>query len=69
MLLRFLTTHKVMNVIQEYAPTSDKPNEEVEEFYFALEAAMDVTKKEKITIIFGHLYLNIGKGAVALIVD
>lgn len=51
MFLRLLTTHRVLNVIQAYVPTSDKPDEAVEEFYSTLEYALNLTKEGEIAMV------------------
>lgn len=49
MFLRILTTHRVINVIEAYAPTTDKADEN-EEFYLTLEVAMNITMKGEMTL-------------------
>ncbi|XP_060527005.1 craniofacial development protein 2-like [Cylas formicarius] len=63
MLLRLLTTHRVMNVVQAYAPTGDKSDEVVEDFYSTLEEAMKITKQGELIIVLGDFNAKIGKGA------
>lgn len=52
-----------MNIIQAYAPTCDKSDDMIEEFYSDLEKAMCLTKKGEITIVLGDFNAKIGKNA------
>lgn len=62
-LLKLLTSHRTMNIIQAYAPTCDKSDDMIEEFYSDLEKAMCLTKKGEITIVLGDFNAKIGKNA------
>lgn len=44
-----------MNIIQVYTPTGDKSDEEMQEFYYALKKALNITKRGEITIIMRRL--------------
>ncbi|KAF2902496.1 hypothetical protein ILUMI_03690 [Ignelater luminosus] len=46
-----------------YAPSNDKMDEEVEEFYANVAEAMKITKKGEITIVLGNLNAKIGEGS------
>ena len=51
-------------VIQAYAPTADKPDEEIEEFYEDLEKAYKQVKSTDILVVMGDFNAKIGKGSV-----
>ena len=57
-----------INIIQVYAPTSEKPDNEVEQFYGQIEQAIKLTKSNEINIILGDLNAKVGKGKVEGIV-
>lgn len=63
MLLKLQTTHRTLNVIQIYAPTNDKSDAEVEDFYSTLEEAMKLTKKGEINMVIGDFNAKIGSGS------
>lgn len=63
MIIKLQTTHRVMNIIQVYAPTGDKQDEDVEIFYDSLDEAISLTKKGEITIVMGDFNAKIGRGA------
>lgn len=50
-LIKIQTSRIIVNIIQVYAPTADKDDEEVEEFYSRLEFAIGLTKQIEITIM------------------
>lgn len=54
------TTYCKMNII--HAPTNDKTENEVEEFYTTLDEAMKLTKKGEITVM-GDFNAKLGHGA------
>lgn len=60
-ILQLQTTHRKMNIIQIYAPTNDKTEAEIEEFYTILDEAMKLTMKGKITM--GTFNSKLGRGA------
>ncbi|XP_030765278.1 craniofacial development protein 2-like [Sitophilus oryzae] len=62
MLLKLQTTHRTLNIIQVYAPTNDKSDAEVEDFYSTLEEAMKLTKKGEINMVMGDFNAKIGSG-------
>lgn len=53
-----------LNIIQSYAPTSESNEQEIENFYEQLRAALKHTKKEEINIIMGDMNAKIGQGKV-----
>ncbi|XP_055380706.1 uncharacterized protein LOC129611541 [Condylostylus longicornis] len=57
-----------INIIQTYAPTADKTDEDVESFYNEVEELMKMTKKHEINIIMGDFNAKIGKSQVEKIV-
>lgn len=61
-LLKLQTTHRDLNIIQVYAPTNDKPDQEIEEFYNKIDEVMRLTKEGEITIIIGDFNAKIGRG-------
>lgn len=61
-LLKLQTAHRNLNIIQIYAPTNDKPDQEIEEFYNKIEV-MQLTKKGEITMIIGDFNSKVGRGA------
>ena len=61
-LLQLQTRPIKVNIIQAYAPTSDKSDEEIEEFYEHLKTVIDITKKNEVNIIMGDFNAKIGRG-------
>lgn len=61
-LLKLQTTHRNLNIIQIYAPTNDKSDAEVEDFYSVLDEAMKHTKKGEINMVIGDFNAKIGSG-------
>ncbi|KAH1022420.1 hypothetical protein HUJ04_011825 [Dendroctonus ponderosae] len=53
MLVQLHATPFDVNVIQIYAPTADKDDAVIEEFYEQLERLIKMTNKQEITIILG----------------
>lgn len=51
-----------INIIQVYAPTAEKDENMVEEFYHQLKSVLQLVKKQELTIIMGDLNAKIGKG-------
>ncbi|XP_050513133.1 uncharacterized protein LOC126888800 [Diabrotica virgifera virgifera] len=56
------------NIIQIYAPTSEKPEEDIEEFYALVQKALKYTKKNELTIIMGDFNAKVGKNRIEDIV-
>lgn len=63
MTIQLQTNQAKINIIQVYAPTADKSEDEVEQFYNEVEQAMDIAKPKDITIVMGDLNAKIGKGS------
>lgn len=61
-LLKLATTYRTMTVIQAYAPTGDKSDDDIEGFYSTLDEASNLTKKGEITVVLGDFNAKIGKG-------
>ena len=68
MVLKINTSRRVMNIVQVYAPTNDKDDNMIEEFYAELDEAMKLAKKGEITIIMGDFNAKVGAGAVGNVV-
>lgn len=63
MLLKLKTNRGMLNIIQVYAPTLDKEDEEIEQFYADVEEAIQLVKRGEITIIMGDFNAKIKQGA------
>lgn len=50
-----------INLIQTYAPTADKTDEEVMNFYGNIKHALMMTNENHINIIMGDFNANVGK--------
>lgn len=57
-----------INIVQVYAPTTGKPDEEIEEFYDLLQKALKYIKKSELCVIMGDFNAKIGRGRVEGIV-
>ncbi|XP_030765261.1 craniofacial development protein 2-like [Sitophilus oryzae] len=57
-----------INLIQIYAPTADKQDEEAEELYGQIQEVLRSLKPHEITIILGDFNAKVGKGRVADVV-
>ncbi|XP_037931408.1 craniofacial development protein 2-like [Teleopsis dalmanni] len=53
-----------INIIQVYAPTADKSDDEIKSFYAELNELMRLTKSHEINIIQGDFNAKVGKGEV-----
>lgn len=62
MLLQLMTTHGKLNLIQIYAPTADKNEEELENFYSDLQKTLRLTASRDITVVMGDFNAKIGEG-------
>ena len=51
-----------INKLQVYAPTADKEEPIIEEFYEQLNSLFKLTKSDEITIIIGDFNAKIGEG-------
>ncbi|XP_071576849.1 uncharacterized protein [Temnothorax nylanderi] len=63
MMLKLQTSHRALNVIQVYAPTNDKTDAEMEDFYSKIEEAMRLTKRGELTMVIGDFNAKVGSGA------
>uniref|UniRef100_A0A8D8SK11 Craniofacial development protein 2 n=1 Tax=Cacopsylla melanoneura TaxID=428564 RepID=A0A8D8SK11_9HEMI len=64
MMLKIKTKIGYTNVIQVYAPTADKADEEVEAMYQDLQNLLKTTKQEDVNIIIGDFNAKVGSEAV-----
>lgn len=62
-LLQLKSHGRHINLIQAYAPTLDKEDEEVEEFYRDIATVMKMTKNRDINIVLGDFNAKVGAGA------
>lgn len=62
MLLKLQTSHRTLNIIQTYAPTNDKADTEIEEFYSRVDEAMRLTKKEELTMVIRNFNAKVRLG-------
>jgi len=60
MLLTINAKPIMLNIIQVYAPTSDKSDEEIEDFYADVNKMLKLTKPHEMTIIMGDFNAKIG---------
>ena len=49
-------------ILQTYAPTSDHPDEEVEEYYEEINRTLKTVKSDEILIVMGDMNAKVGKG-------
>lgn len=61
MLVQFRASPVNINIIQVYAPTADKQDEEIEELYHSINDLIKTLKKEEVLIIMGDFNAKIGK--------
>ncbi len=59
--VRMDVTPHVMSIIQAYAPTSAAPDEEMDEFYGALEETLASIPRSDVTIVMGDFNAKVGK--------
>uniref|UniRef100_A0A8D9ASD9 Craniofacial development protein 2 n=1 Tax=Cacopsylla melanoneura TaxID=428564 RepID=A0A8D9ASD9_9HEMI len=62
MLVQLRATPVDINIIQVYAPTTDRSDEELEEFYNSVNEVMKKLKKHEVTITMGDFNAKIGAG-------
>lgn len=62
-LLKIRTTHRILNIVQIYAPTNEKSDQVIEEFYNKIEEIMRLTRRGEITMVIGDFNAKIGCGA------
>lgn len=67
-LLQLQTSPVNINVIQCYAPTADKHENEIKTFYKELRQVLSYTRKNENTIILGDFNAKVGRGRVEKIV-
>lgn len=60
MLVQFTGLTQKLNIVQVYAPTADKSDEEIEDFYNQLQMVNRSLKKHHINIIMGDLNAKVG---------
>lgn len=64
-----LKSHPVdINIIQVYAPTADKPDMEIRNFYKEIKELLKYTKPAEVVIIMGDFNAKIGEGEVEKVV-
>lgn len=68
MLLKMESNYRDVNLIQIYAPTADKEEEEREKFYEQVTEAFKLTRKGEIVLIMGDFNAKVGSGAVPEVV-
>uniref|UniRef100_A0A8D8WPG5 Craniofacial development protein 2 n=1 Tax=Cacopsylla melanoneura TaxID=428564 RepID=A0A8D8WPG5_9HEMI len=64
MMLNIASENRNVNIIQVYAPTADKPEEEIETFYEDIKTVLATTKKHDITMILGDFNAKVGDTVV-----
>lgn len=62
LLIQMNTTPIKLNILQVYAPTAEKEEEEVEEFYEEINKTLKTINKNEILITMGDFNAKIGKG-------
>uniref|UniRef100_A0A8D8X189 Craniofacial development protein 2 n=1 Tax=Cacopsylla melanoneura TaxID=428564 RepID=A0A8D8X189_9HEMI len=68
MLLQLNASPVNMNILQVYAPTADKADEEVFEFYQSINEILKDLKQEDVTIVMGDLNAKLGSGRTSEVV-
>ena len=64
LMIQINTNDKKVNIIQVYAPTADKTDNEIESFYEDLDNILKSTKTQDVTIIMGDLNAKVGEEQV-----
>lgn len=67
-LLQVKSSPRDINIIQVYAPTKDKPEAEILQFYSDIKLLLKTTRKNEVNIIMGDFNAKVGKGRVEEIV-
>lgn len=67
-LLQIKAYPRDINIIQVYAPTMEKPDTEIQQFYSDIKQLIKATKKNEVNIVMGDFNAKIGKGKVEDIV-
>uniref|UniRef100_A0A8D8S118 Craniofacial development protein 2 n=1 Tax=Cacopsylla melanoneura TaxID=428564 RepID=A0A8D8S118_9HEMI len=57
-----------INIIQVYAPTTDRSDEEVQEFYNSIELVLKKLKKDELNIVMGDYNAKLGEGRTSELV-
>lgn len=65
-LVQLLATPVDVNIIQVYAQTADKKENEIEEFYQCINEVMNKLKKEDLTIVMGDFNAKLGAGKTSV---
>lgn len=60
MMIQLKSKLNIINLIQVYAPTADKPDEEIEQFYSQIKQILRSTKKHEANIIMGDFNSKVG---------
>ena len=61
--VKLKTKPTVTNIIQVYAPTAERPEEETDAFYEQLHTVLDTIKPREVCIMMGDLNAKVGEGA------
>ncbi|XP_045471740.1 craniofacial development protein 2-like [Harmonia axyridis] len=61
-LIQLNSTPRNINIIQIYAPTADKDDDVIEDFYEQLSQLMKYTKSNEVTMINGDFNAKVGRG-------
>lgn len=65
-LVQLLATPVDVNIIQVYAPTADKEENKIEEFYQSINEVMNKLKKQDFTIVMGDFNAKLGAGKTSM---
>lgn len=57
-----------LNIIQIYAPTTDRPENEVKQLYKEIKELMKLVKKREILVVMGDFNAKVGQGRVTDVV-
>ncbi|XP_030763694.1 craniofacial development protein 2-like [Sitophilus oryzae] len=57
-----------INIIQDYAPTAEKAEDEIEDFYRQLDQVLRLTKSNEINLVLGDFNAKVGKGRLGSVV-
>lgn len=68
MMIQIQCKPRNLNILQLYAPTAERSNKDVEEFYKQAEQLLSITKKHDINIIVGDMNAKVGRREVKGIV-
>ena len=62
-MVKLKTKPTVTHIIQVYAPTAERPEEETDAFYEQLQTLLDTIKPREVCIMMGDLNAKVGEGA------